>query len=111
MLDETLRPVDGSDVGELYIGGDGVGEGYHNRPDLAAERFVPDSYATRPGARMYRTGDLVRRRAAGVDFLGRIDHQLKIRGLRIEAGEVESALLAHPTVHQAVAVKYGSGPS
>lgn len=89
--------------GELFIGGEGVTRGYWRRPDLTAERFVAD--ATQPGARLYRTGDLVRRHADGeLEFLGRIDHQVKIRGHRIELGEIEAALLRQPGVAQAVVV-------
>ncbi len=77
--------------GELYIGGDGVTVGYHNRPELTAERFVPNPFSGR--GRLYRTGDLVRRHSSGeLEFLGRIDHQVKIRGHRIELGEIEAAL-------------------
>jgi len=89
--------------GELLIGGDGVTRGYLHRPELTAERFIPD--AARPGERWYRTGDLVRRLPDGsLEFMGRIDHQVKLRGHRIELGEIESALLRQPGVQQAVVV-------
>ena len=90
--------------GELYIGGDGVAEGYLNRPDLTNERFVSDPFSGKPGARLYRTGDAVRRLSNGsIEFLHRIDQQVKIRGFRIELGEIESALQQHPGVAQCVA--------
>ena len=93
--------------GELWIGGEGVARGYWQRPDLTADRFLPDPFVTpappRWGARMYRTGDLVRWRADGkLDFLGRADHQVKLRGHRIELGEIEAALEAQPGIRQAV---------
>jgi acyl carrier protein len=89
--------------GELLIGGDGVAQGYWQRPDLNAERFIADE--SQSGARLYRTGDLVRRHANGaLEFLGRIDHQVKIRGHRIELGEIESALARQAGVRQAVVV-------
>jgi amino acid adenylation domain-containing protein len=85
--------------GELYIGGDGVAEGYLNRPELTAERFVDDPFAATPGAKLYRTGDIVRRLPGGeFEFLHRSDEQLKIRGFRIEPGEIESALRRHPSI-------------
>jgi len=89
--------------GELFIGGEGVAQGYWNRPEITAERFVADP--AQPGARLYRTGDLVRRHPDGaLEFLGRIDHQVKIRGHRVELGEIEAALLRQAGVAQAVVV-------
>ncbi len=105
LLDPQGQPVPPGAVGEMYIGGDGVAMGYLRRPDLTAERFVPNPFA-RPGAagsRLYKTGDLARYRPDGnIEFLGRSDHQVKIRGFRIELGEIEAALLAHPAVREAV---------
>ncbi|MED7924030.1 amino acid adenylation domain-containing protein [Nonomuraea sp. LP-02] len=92
--------------GELCLGGAGLAHGYLNRPALTAERFVPDPYG-RPGSRLYRTGDRVRWRPGGtLEFLGRLDGQLKVRGFRVEPGEVEAALLACPGVRQAVVTAY-----
>ena len=105
VVDGALRPVLEGTPGELLIGGDGVTRGYLSRPDLTAERFVPDAWSGRAGARRYRSGDLARHRSDGeLEFLGRIDGQVKIRGHRIEPGEVEAALLRHPAVRAAAVV-------
>jgi len=95
-------------VGEIHVGGPGLAVGYLNRPELTAERFVPDP--SRPGARLYRSGDLARRLADGeLEYIGRRDQQVKIRGFRIELGEIEAALGRQPGVRQAVAVTYPPG--
>lgn len=105
VLDTDGQSVPLGVPGELYIGGDGVACGYHNRPELTAERFVPDSFSATAGRRLYRTGDRVRQLPSGrLEFLGRLDHQVKIRGFRVELGEIEAVLRSHPSVRDAVAV-------
>ena len=105
VTDRASTPAPIGVVGELLIGGDGVGRGYLRRPALTAERFVPDPWRRRCGARLYRTGDLVRHRPDGaIDFLGRLDHQVKVRGHRIELAEIELTLERHPRVLQAAVV-------
>ena len=103
VLDQYLNPVPIGVIGELHIGGAGVTRGYLNRPELTAERFIDDPFSEVEGARLYKTGDLVKRLADGnISFVGRIDGQVKIRGLRVELGEIESAMLGVPGVLQSV---------
>ena len=112
LLDGGFKPVPAWAVGELYIGGGGVGRGYLNQPALTAERFVPDPFGDEPGTRLYRTGDLARRLHDGcIEFLGRNDHQVKVRGFRVELGEIETALNRHPSVREAVVVMHEGGPN
>ncbi len=104
VLDEQMEVVPVGVAGELYIGGVGLGQGYHGRPDLTAERFVPDPFG-RGGGRLYRSGDMVRYREDGrIEFLGRRDHQVKLRGYRIELGEIEAVLRSQEGVKEAVVV-------
>ncbi len=105
LLDAWLRPVPAGAVGELGIAGAGVGRGYLGRPGLTAESFLPDPFATTPGSRLYRSGDLARYRHDGsLELVGRRDRQLKIRGHRVEPGEIEASLRRHPGVRDAVVV-------
>jgi hypothetical protein len=109
ILDESRDPVATGAVGELYLGGVGLARGYLNRPELTAERFVPDPFGAEPSERLYKTGDLCRRRSDGqIDFLGRIDKQVKVRGFRVELGEIEARLAQHSAVHACVVVPKAS---
>ena len=105
ILDAGHEPVPIGVAGELWIAGEGVVRGYHQRPELTDERFVPDPFSDRSGARMYATGDLARWMDDGrIDFLGRLDHQVKIRGYRIELGEIEARLAGQAGVREAVVI-------
>ena len=105
ILDTYLQPVPIGVPGELYIGGDGLAKGYFNRPELTAEKFIPNPFSDRPQARLYKTGDLARYLPDGnIEFLGRKDYQVKIRGFRIELGEIESVLAQHPDIQETFAI-------
>jgi amino acid adenylation domain-containing protein len=111
ILDADYQPVADGETGEIWIGGEGLSRGYLRRPAATAEKFIPDPFSADPGARMYRTGDLGRGGADGqVDCLGRTDHQVKVRGYRVELGEVEEALRRHPAVADAVATVREDAP-
>lgn len=105
VLDEHCQPVPIGAVGELHIGGLGLARGYLNQPELTAQKFIPHPYSEKPGERLYKTGDLARYRTDGIlEFLGRIDNQVKIRGFRIELAEIQSVILEHPEVKEAVVI-------
>ena len=105
ILDHALSPVPVGAAGELYLGGAGLGRGYHNRPELSADKFTPDPFSKKLGARLYRTGDLARYLPDGnIEYMGRVDQQVKIRGFRIELGEIEAVLALHPAVQQVAVI-------
>jgi amino acid adenylation domain-containing protein len=111
LVDEYLQPVPVGAPGELCIGGDGLARGYLNQPDITAQKFVPNPFSNEPGARLYRTGDRARYLADGtIEFLGRMDSQVKILGHRVEPGEVEAELGRHPGVRQAAVIAWGDQP-
>jgi len=111
LLDSHLEPVPIGVPGELYIGGTGLARGYLHRPELTAEKFLPDPFSYEEGARLYRTGDLARYMSDGnIEYLGRLDNQVKIRGFRIELGEVEAVLGRHPGVRQSVVISREDRP-
>ncbi len=108
VLDVRLQPVPIGVPGELYIGGAGLARGYHHRPDLTAAKFIPNPFSSVPGARLYKSGDWVRYREDGqLEYLGRMDHQVKVRGHRIELGEVEAALRQQAAVRQGIVIAQG----
>ena len=110
VLNRRLQPVAIGVAGELHIGGVGVARGYLNSPELTAERFIPDPFSSEPGSRLYKTGDLVRYRPDGnLEFLGRLDDQTKVRGFRVEPGEIEAALRQHAAVRENVVVARENG--
>jgi amino acid adenylation domain-containing protein len=110
LLDGAGRPVAAGEVGEIHVGGGGVSRGYHNRPQLNEERFIPDTFSRSPGGRLYRTGDLARLRPDGeLVYLGRNDSQVKINGFRIELGEVEAAMAGVPGVQQSCVIARADG--
>ena len=105
VLDPHLQPVPTAVIGEIHIGGVGLARGYLNQPSLSAERFIPDPFSRIPGARLYKTGDLAHFVGTGeIEFVGRTDQQVKVRGFRIEPGEIETVLARHPGVRQAIVV-------
>jgi len=111
VLDEYRQPVPAGVTGELFVAGEGLAQGYLNRPELTAARYVPDPFSSDRGARMYRTGDLARWRSDGnLEYLGRLDSQVKIRGFRIELGEIEATLSTLPGVMHAAVTCRGDGP-
>ncbi|MGA7633729.1 MAG: non-ribosomal peptide synthetase, partial [Terriglobales bacterium] len=111
LLDATFQPVPMGEPGELCVAGDGLARGYLNQPDLTAEKFVPHPFRDEPSSRIYRTGDLARYRSDGtIEFLGRVDDQVKVSGFRIELGEIETVMMEHSSVQSAVVVARQDAP-
>ncbi len=111
LLDGEMRPAPFGVPGELYVGGEGVARGYWANAGLSADRFVPDGFSGQPGARLYRTGDRARHLpGGGFEFLGRVDHQVKVSGVRVELGEIEAALRQHPAVRDAAVLAREDAP-
>jgi amino acid adenylation domain-containing protein/FkbM family methyltransferase len=112
LLDSRLRPVAIGTPGELHVGGLGLSRGYENKPDMTAERFIPNSFSEEAGARFYKTGDLARYLPDGtIEYLGRIDNQVKLRGFRIELGEIESTLNQHSGVRESIVMVHNDAQS
>lgn len=110
VLDQQLKSVTNGDPGELYIGGPGLARGYLNQPEVTGQKFIPDPFASEPGARLYKTGDMARCGFGGnLEFLGRIDYQVKIRGFRVEPGEIEAVLNKYPGVAESLVVAREDG--
>jgi hypothetical protein len=111
VLDKDMNPVPVGIPGELYISGIGLARGYHNRPELSAERFLPNPFSIKKGARMYRSGDLVKYLSTGdIEFIGRVDNQVKIRGFRIELGEIESVISNYPGIKESIVIVREDSP-
>lgn len=109
VLDSAFNPVPIGVVGEIHVGGENLAKGYLNNPELTSQKFIPDPFSKNPGARLYRTGDRGRFLPDGnIEFLGRVDNQVKLRGIRIELGEIESVLCSHPSIHAAVVAVSGT---
>src|SRR4030095_11280191 len=102
ILDPYLQPVPIGIPGEMYVGGAGLAQNYLHRPELTADRFIPNPFSAQPGARLYKSGALARYLPNGdIEYFGRLDHQVKIRGFRVEPGEIEAVLATHPAVRHA----------
>ncbi len=107
ILDINLNPLPVNIIGEIYIGGESITRGYLEKPDLTAERFIPDPFSNKSGKRLYRTGDLARYLDNGdIDYIGRTDFQVKIRGFRIELGEIESTLQAQEAIREVIVLAH-----